>query len=580
MDPLALLSDDEEDGDGDGGGLAGGEGVGACVGLDGGGPPPSKRSRGADADEGEAEESASVVGTGAVDFEALQSAGYAVGPSLLESSNYLRDAAGQEARKPTAAWAGAEDAEAEATDAAEPADGADGGADGGGCGDLPGVLLAREEAVGPAPEEAPVEVEVKDADDDFEVCTTFGSLPPELRGPLLVAGFAAPTPIQAHAIPLLASGRDLLGVAQTGSGKTLAYLLPCMARILQEPGEVRSGLSWSPPILVLGPTRELVCQIAVEAERFRKVADITAVAVYGGAPRHEQLAALRSRPSIVVATPGRLMDFLLADQACLSVRDVRFLILDEADRMLDDGFEPQIRRLATEASLPSRQTAMFSATFPESMQRLADEFMRAPVQVRIGSNSGGGPPRAGATVEQGVVFCEEREKPRILASLLRNRPRSRCIVFVATKRACHELARSLRGGKAGPGRVEAIHGDRRQEEREAALIAFRDGTARVLVATDVAGRGLDVQGIGLVVNVDPPRSAEDYVHRIGRTGRAGKQGLAISLLTPQDGEAARYISDVMRRSGVPVPPELARRVGPDPVPDNRGASITAVMANT
>ncbi|CAE8666566.1 unnamed protein product [Polarella glacialis] len=387
------------------------------------------------------------------------------------------------------------------------------------------------------------------------------ALPSQFLRPLLASGFEKPTPIQAHAWPILLSGYDLIGIAQTGSGKTLAYLLPCFVK-LTAPSEIpiaQAGTP-SPGILVLAPTRELVCQIEKEAEQFRRTAGITSVAVYGGAPKAQQLAGLRGRPLLVVATSGRLNDFLESEQGSCSLHAVRCLVLDEADRMLDDGFEPQIRRIFRDAKLLGRQTLMFSATWPQSVQVLAAEFLKEPVEIRVSSGDGDAL-RANRDVAQEVIFCEDdREKTQTLVSLLRSKSRARSIVFVATKRACRDLSRSMRG--LGLSRCEAIHGDRSQAEREAALEAFRTGDARVLFATDVAGRGLDVRGISLVVNFDPPFSAEDYVHRIGRTGRAGDRGTAVSLLTMRDGEAMIYIAQVMRRTGLPLPVELKRRLGP------------------
>ncbi|CAK0824972.1 unnamed protein product [Prorocentrum cordatum] len=391
--------------------------------------------------------------------------------------------------------------------------------------------------------------------------------PPELRGPLLAAGFSAPTPVQAHAWPALCAGRDLIAVAQTGSGKTLAYLLPVAAQL----GRAAPGVS--PAALVVAPTRELVCQIEQQAERFRKSAGLACAAVYGGAPKGPQLGALHAGPALVVATPGRLVDFLDTEQSSCSLSGVRFLIFDEADRMLDDGFDEQVRRVGREAAGARRQTAMFSATWPPTVQELARDFLQDPISIRVGHTD---ELSANADVAQDVEVCQDdASKERALVAILRGKPRARAIVFVATKRACRDLARSARG--AIPGWSEVIHGDRSQVEREAALDAFRSGRARVLFATDVAGRGLDIQDVALVVNFDPPRSAEDYVHRIGRTGRAGHAGLAITLLTWRDTEAARFIAEVMRRTGKRVPGSLERLIGPALVVDQPGASRTGVM---
>ncbi|CAE8603056.1 unnamed protein product, partial [Polarella glacialis] len=275
-------------------------------------------------------------------------------------------------------------------------------------------------------------------------------------------------------------------------------------------------------------------------------------------PKHEQLAGLRGWPQLVVATPGRLNDFRENQPTFCDLRGVRFLVLDEADRMLDEGFEPQIRKIVFSSSALQRQTMLFSATWPPAMQKLADDFLRDPLQIRVGSVD---QLRANASILQDVQFCADLAgaKTRELVKLLKSRPRARTLVFVATKDGCHELSRQVRG--TVPGRCETLHGGLHQERREAALEAFRSGAARVLFATDVAGRGIDVPGIDLVINYDPPRSREDYVHRIGRTGRAGATGQAVSLLTHiRDGDAMKFIAEVMEETGVPVPADLAHRL--------------------
>eukprot|EP00927_Polykrikos_kofoidii_P027376 TRINITY_DN24109_c0_g1_i1.p1 TRINITY_DN24109_c0_g1~~TRINITY_DN24109_c0_g1_i1.p1 ORF type:complete len:538 (+),score=74.55 TRINITY_DN24109_c0_g1_i1:73-1686(+) len=535
MDPLDLLSDDGESE------VAAGESSNRD---DASGEEHDERSR----------DSKRLRTDPVVDFDELQRAGYKPA-ELLETAEYLRDAESQEERRvksPPPCQLQAEDQlTEEATCKPPPAPPPPVEV----CGS--GVLPAPWKSFGGGAKGDGIDGDVHQV-----------RFPPEIQGPLLAAGFQEPSPIQSHAWPILGMGRDLIGVAQTGSGKTLGYLLPCFAQLW------RVESIGSPAILVLAPTRELVGQIEREAERFRKSTGIVVAHVYGGEPKNMQLAGLRHNPHLVVATPGRLNDFLETEGSILSLRHVRFLVFDEADRMLDDGFEPQIRLIVREASSPRRQTMMFSATWPLPVQKLAQEFLTDAVEIRIGRVDA---LSANADVCQEVQICrDEAEKQRALVSLLRLKAHSRTIVFVATKRSCRELARSLR--RSISGWIEALHGDRTQAEREAALQAFRDGKARVLFATDVAGRGLDVRGVTLVVNFDPPQSAEDYVHRIGRTGRAGDTGLAVSLLTWRDSTAGRYIKDVMEQTGQHVPPELERFVGPSLVCDNPKASRTAVLS--
>lgn len=308
---------------------------------------------------------------------------------------------------------------------------------------------------------------------------------------------------------------------------------------------------------VLCPTRELVCQIEKEADRFRKAADLRVATLYGGVPKATQLAGLRARPQLVIATPGRLADLLETAGASCTLHHVTFLVLDEADRMLDDGFEESVRALVEQAKSPRRQTLLFSATWPVRVQSLAADFTKDPVEVNAGA---GDALRANPSITQDVMFVEEEaDKAAALVDLLNGRPKAQTLVFVSTKRACHQLERAI-GGRVR-GACDAIHGDRSQQEREAVLKAFRDCQIRVLFGTDVASRGLDIKGVSLVVNFDAPRSSEDYVHRIGRTGRAGIGGVAISILTRGEMEAARNIAAVIQISGGRMPPELALRLG-------------------
>lgn len=367
---------------------------------------------------------------------------------------------------------------------------------------------------------------------------------------LIGAGFPAPTPIQQHSWAIVTKGHDLIGIAKTGSGKTLAFLLPAFSRLLESRADPRAP----PAILVLAPTRELACQIEQEAKQFGSSSGIKAVCLYGGAPKGPQLAELRTKPQLVVATPGRLNDLLeppAGMSLAVDVKGVRFLVLDEADRMLDMGFEPQIRKIIS--GLPQeRQTMMFTATWPPSIRRLASEFLKEPVEVRVGEVE---QLSVNADIEQQVVFCSDQvEKQSRLDEVLREMASDdQAVVFVNTKRMCDSL--SFRTPNSA-----AIHGDKDQRERDSVLAAFKSGSKRVLVATDVAARGLDIKAVGLVVNFEPPNREEDYVHRVGRTGRAGRKGKALTFLTDEDGSAARFIADVLRRMSLPLPPELERKL--------------------
>jgi len=373
-------------------------------------------------------------------------------------------------------------------------------------------------------------------------CTSFATsnFPPVLVQPMIQAGFQGPTPIQAHAWPVLQAGRDIVGIAKTGSGKTLGFLLPAFARMLQE------RIAGSPAMLVMAPTRELACQIDADAKKFAGPAGCITALAYGGAPKGPQLSDIRRRPHLLTGTPGRLNDFI--EGRLLNLGEVKFLCLDEADRMLDMGFEPQIRKVI--ACIPAkRQTMMFTATWPKEVRRLAQDFFQDPVEVKIGNVD---ELQANADIDQRVIVCNRPvDKEHHVLNLIRSFPQA--IVFTGTKRMCDQLARTIE--RQGV-KCEAIHGDRDQRSRDLALAAFKSGTAKVLCATDVAARGLDIKGIQLVINYDPANNAEDYVHRIGRTGRAGSKGTAVTLLTMDDGRAAQQIAQVMQRTGKAIPPEL------------------------
>jgi len=408
--------------------------------------------------------------------------------------------------------------------------------------------------------------------DTFEKATW---LHPEILSVLTSQGFEKPMPIQAHTWPILAAGRDLIGVAKTGSGKTLAFLLPCFTFLLRDglrskrndaalPVQMEKQAAgpgaYSPEILVLAPSRELAMQIETEATRFTKAVGIATLACFGGGNRAVQLGKLRQQPECVVGTLGRLNDFLESEKHWFGVRTVRFLILDEADLMLGEGLDKQIRNITTDVETPRRQTMMFSATFGDDVRDLATWILRTSVEVRVGMRD---PLKANRDVEQRVVIVKDTlDKDGALKSILRRQfsQQTACpgkvLLFAASPDECDAIAKKLLGAMIGAN-VETLHANKKQHERERAIAQFRSGEVQVLVATNVAGRGLDVKDVKLVVNYDPPEDPLDYVHRIGRTGRAGMKGAAVTLLRKgPDGRAMAYITQVMRRTGVDVPKDL------------------------
>ncbi|EZG48272.1 DEAD-box RNA helicase [Gregarina niphandrodes] len=370
--------------------------------------------------------------------------------------------------------------------------------------------------------------------------------PEEYNDRLYRAGFKQPSPIQSQAWPILLSGHDMIGIAETGSGKTLAFLMPAVVHILDQP---RVSYDQGPIALVLAPTRELVEQIKEEAIKF--TCRMRVAVAYGGVAKRMQMNALRGGVEILVACPGRLIDFM--ERGTVSLRRVTYLVLDEADRMLDMGFEPQIRKIVTDIR-PDRQTLMFSATWPKEVQGLARDLCREdPVQVTIGSSE----LKASHNVEQNVYVVTEEEKKTRLFDLINQarekEPGARIIIFTETKRACDVLTREMR---AKGYQALCIHGDKEQEERRYVLEEFRSGKHPIMVATDVASRGLDVKDVRIVVNYDMPGQVEDYVHRIGRTGRAGATGTSYSFLTDKNRGLARDLIKILEEAKQTVPAEL------------------------
>ncbi|KAH0499610.1 hypothetical protein TgHK011_006790 [Trichoderma gracile] len=363
-------------------------------------------------------------------------------------------------------------------------------------------------------------------------------------------GFPAPTAIQSQGWPMALSGRDVVGIAETGSGKTLTYCLPAIVHInaqpLLAPGD-------GPIVLILAPTRELAVQIQQEISKFGRSSRIRNTCVYGGVPKGPQIRDLSRGVEVCIATPGRLIDMLEAGKT--NLRRVTYLVLDEADRMLDMGFEPQIRKII-EQIRPDRQTLMWSATWPKEVRALASDFLQDFIQVNIGSMELAANHRITQIVEV-VTEMEKRDRMiKHLEKVMENKE-NKILIFVGTKRIADEITRFLRqdGWPA-----LSIHGDKQQNERDWVLDQFKTGKSPIMVATDVASRGIDVRNITHVLNYDYPNNSEDYIHRIGRTGRAGQHGTAITLFTTDNQKQARDLVNVLQEAKQQIDPRLAEMV--------------------
>jgi ATP-dependent RNA helicase RhlE len=355
-------------------------------------------------------------------------------------------------------------------------------------------------------------------------------------------GYSVPSPIQQKAIPEVLAGHDLVGIAATGTGKTAAFALPVLHRLHSEGGRTERGTCRA---LVLCPTRELAGQIADAFKSYAAGTGLRVAAVYGGASFDRQAKDLRRGIDIVVATPGRLIDHL--ERRTLQLDYVSAVILDEADHMLDLGFIPAVRRIVR--ALPRvRQTLLFSATMPRAIRSLADEILKSPKTVSVSS-----PSRPPDKIDQRVLHADPGTKRGQLAALLNEHASGRALVFTRTKRGADRVVKDLAAARIA---AEAIHGNKSQGQRERALGAFRSGRTPVLVATDIAARGIDVDGIELVVNFDLPMVPETYVHRIGRTARAGASGRAVSFCTPEERQLLKSIEKVIGRS-IPKDEKLA-----------------------
>ncbi|XP_023163504.2 ATP-dependent RNA helicase p62 isoform X2 [Drosophila hydei] len=361
-------------------------------------------------------------------------------------------------------------------------------------------------------------------------------------------GYKSPTPIQAQGWPIAMSGANFVGIAKTGSGKTLGYILPAIVHINnQQPLQRGDG----PIALVLAPTRELAQQIQQVATEFGSSSYVRNTCVFGGAPKGGQMRDLQRGCEIVIATPGRLIDFLSA--GATNLKRCTYLVLDEADRMLDMGFEPQIRKIVSQIR-PDRQTLMWSATWPKEVKQLAEDFLGNYIQINIGSLE----LSANHNIRQVVDVCDEFSKEDKLKSLLSDiydtsENPGKIIIFVETKRRVDNLVRFIRSFGV---RCGAIHGDKSQSERDFVLREFRSGKSNILVATDVAARGLDVDGIKYVINFDYPQNSEDYIHRIGRTGRSNTKGTSFAFFTKNNAKQAKALVDVLREANQEINPAL------------------------
>ncbi|HEU4747622.1 MAG TPA: DEAD/DEAH box helicase [Gemmatimonadaceae bacterium] len=357
------------------------------------------------------------------------------------------------------------------------------------------------------------------------------SLGPELLEAVRAAGYTHPTPIQQQAIPLALAGRDLIGLAQTGTGKTAGFTLPIIHNLISAPlTDSSGGAIHRVRVLILTPTRELAAQVEESFRKYGKFTDLRVVPIYGGVGIEPQSKALREGVDVVVATPGRLLDHMERQNVVFD--DLEVLVLDEADRMLDMGFAPQLNRIVTE--IPKyRQTLLFSATMSPEVEALARKYLRKPVVVQVGRRS-----EAASTVTHAVYPVPRERKTTLLVELLKKSEMDSVLIFTRTKHGADRVVRHLNDSGIA---ATAMHADKTQGERTRALDGFKAGEIRVLVATDIAQRGLDVSGITHVINYDVPQQPEDYVHRIGRTGRAAATGDAYTFMAPDEIAMVRTI---------------------------------------
>ncbi|MDR2710101.1 MAG: DEAD/DEAH box helicase [Burkholderiales bacterium] len=359
---------------------------------------------------------------------------------------------------------------------------------------------------------------------------------PEVLKAVEEAGYTTPTPIQSQAIPVVLAGHDVMGGAQTGTGKTAGFTLPLLHKMMPYANTSPSPARHPVRTLVLTPTRELAIQVEAAVQTYAKYTGLRSTVVYGGVNINQQIPVLKKGVEILVATPGRLLDHL--EQKTVSLSQVAFFVLDEADRMLDMGFIPDIRRIMKH--LPKeRQSLLFSATFSADIKKLAEDMLKAPKLIEVARRNA-----AAETVKQSAYHCPSDQKRALLEHLVKSRNLWQTLCFVRTRHGASRLARLLE--KAGLA-AEAIHGDKTQSARLATLEKFKEGKTQILVATDVAARGLDIEELPMVINYEMPHVPEDYVHRIGRTGRAGAEGEAISLVSPEEEKYLIEIEKLIRK---------------------------------
>ena len=363
----------------------------------------------------------------------------------------------------------------------------------------------------------------------------------KLKAPILKAlekqGYSQPTPIQEQAIPILLKGHDLLGVAQTGTGKTAAFGIPILNHLLKDKGS-RQGKR-KIKALVVTPTRELAIQIAENFTAYSQFTPLRNTVIFGGVKQSKQVASLQQGVDILVATPGRLLD--LMNQGYITFRDLKYVVLDEADQMLDMGFIHDVKKIIAKLP-PNRQSLFFSATMPKTIVELSQKMLGDFERVTIKPQQA-----AAEKVEQGVYFVSKNNKPKLLIHLLEQRPDDSVLVFSRTKHGANKIVKTLDKAQI---KSDAIHGNKSQAQRQKALGKFKEGTLKVLIATDIAARGIDVDDLALVINFDLPNVSETYVHRIGRTGRASASGIALSFCM---GDERPYLKDIEKLIKQQVP---------------------------
>ncbi len=357
-------------------------------------------------------------------------------------------------------------------------------------------------------------------------------LRPELAKALKASGFSEPTPIQNKAIPLALDGHDIMGLAQTGTGKTLAFGLPLLEAVLNAPGKPQPKTA---KVLVLAPTRELVNQIAESLRVFTQNTKVRVTTIVGGQSINRQIGVMARGTDILVATPGRLID--LMDRGAVQLHATTYLVLDEADQMLDLGFIHALRRIAPALGTP-RQTMLFSATMPKQMEELSRAYQTDPKRVQVAP-----PGKAADKITQSVLFVEKADKPSVLRDILSRDLEALSLVFARTKHGAEKL---MKGLVADGFNAASIHGNKTQGQRDRAIKAFRAGDVKILVATDVAARGIDIPGVAYVINYELPDTPDNYVHRIGRTARAGREGEAIALCSAEEVDLLNQIERLMK----------------------------------